>query len=152
MALPMVVTMLYNPTLAALGKSGVIVKVEILKLLLSITALLLAIPYGLTAAAIAYVARAYLTTPIQIWILRREAGISIRRTIRAIFPPLLASTFMAAGLYAAIPLLKLEFGTGTLYMLTSIAGGAVGYLLLLLIFGFGFVTSQLSGLRSMRRR
>src|SRR3546814_2774039 len=72
---------------------------------LGLTALFtfLAAPYGLFAVAWAYVARAYLTLPLQVILLKRASGIGFGRTWAAIWEPLAASAVMGIALHYGLP-------------------------------------------------
>jgi O-antigen/teichoic acid export membrane protein len=148
MAVPAVLSTLFSPALAALGHSGKIVRVAALQLALSIGFVAAAAPFGLAAVAGAYVARAYLTLPVQLWLLRRQAGLSLRRVAAAVVPSLAAAALMAAGLLQAHPFLVERFGDGPRYLLAAIGAGALIYALLLLMFARRLVAGNVSAFRS----
>jgi hypothetical protein len=59
-----------------------------------------AAPYGIEAIAAAYVLRAYLTMPVQLWFLHRHTGITPLPIARAISPSLVAAVLMASAMLA----------------------------------------------------
>src|SRR3546814_13594454 len=65
--------------------------------------LFLAAPYGLFAVGWAYVARVYLTLPLQVILLKRASGIGFGRTWAAIWEPLAASAVMGIALHYGLP-------------------------------------------------
>jgi O-antigen/teichoic acid export membrane protein len=152
MAVPTVVNALAGPTLAALGRSGAIARLALLQLLMTLGFTLAAAPYGLEAVAGAYVLRAYLTVPLQVWLLRREAGVGVRAVLRAIFPPLLAAFGMVMAIVAAELELEALVPDRAIYLLVAVPGGALVYLALLLLVGRRFVAGQIGTLRSVLGR
>lgn len=103
MALPFTLNQFASPSLGALGAGRSLLVLAISQLGLTALFTLLAAPYGLFAVAWAYVARAYLTLPLQILALKRASGIGPGRIWSAIWQPLAASTVMAVALHLALP-------------------------------------------------
>ena len=98
MVVPFTLNVFAAPALFALGHSRAMRWVALLQFALTLGLSLAVAHLGLAAIAMAYVARAYLTLPVQVLLLRRHAGVSIRSLCRAILPPLIAALAMAAGL------------------------------------------------------
>lgn len=103
MALPFTLNQFASPSLGALGASRSLFFIAISQLGLTALFTFFAAPYGLFAVAWAYVARAYLTLPLQIVSLKRVSGIGLQHTWAAIWQPLAASAVMGAALYFALP-------------------------------------------------
>jgi hypothetical protein len=76
------------------------------QLVLGVILTLVSLPYGLFAVAISYVARAYLTLPLRVWLLHRVSGIGPRTTLAAVGAPLAASTVMGVALFAGLRALE----------------------------------------------
>ena len=103
MALPFTLNQFASPSLGALGASRSLLLIGVSQLGLTALFTFFAAPYGLFAVAWAYVARAYLTLPLQIIALRRASGIGLHDTWAAIWQPLAASALMGVVLYHALP-------------------------------------------------
>lgn len=149
LVVPIVVNALSGPTLAALGRSGTVARLALLQLLATIGFTLAAAPYGLETVAGAYVLRAYLTVPLQMWVLKREAGIGVLPVLRSIAPPLTAAFAMVVVLVGAEPELEPWFPNRTQYLLTAIPCGAVLYLTVLVLVGRRFLAGQIKALHSI---
>ena len=131
LVLPFSLNFFGDPGLTVLGKSKVIAQLAVVQLLLTIAMCMAAAPYGLVAFTIAYVARAYITMALQLFLFQREAKVSAFEILGAVMPPLLASIAMAGVLYAVRWLLPMEFGLGIAERLARAAAfmglGAVVY-------------------------
>src|SRR3546814_9972760 len=77
MALPFTLNQFASPSLGALGASRSLLVISLSQLGLTALFTFLAAPYGLFAVAWAYVARAYLTLPLQVILLKRASGIEL---------------------------------------------------------------------------
>lgn len=131
MALPFTLNQFASPSLGALGASRGLLFIALAQLGLTAIFTLLAAPYGVTAVAAAFVARAYVMLPVQIVFLKRVSGIGFQQTWSAIWQPFTASIIMGAVLYAIRPAMAgvaqeagIPLGTGPLIAL--LAGVAVG--------------------------
>ena len=100
MAVPFTLNRFAGPALATLGRSALLAKIAGLQLALTVVMTLAAAPYGLLAIAAAYVIRAYLVLPIQMWAFRKYSGLGYGEVLRAIAPALLTSLVMAGALIA----------------------------------------------------
>src|SRR3546814_7829664 len=109
-----------------LGASRSLISLSTTQLVLGVALTLAALPFGLFAVAVSYVGRAYLTLPMQIWLLRRASGIRPIDSLRAVGPPLVASSLMGIALAVAMRLLGDHFAGWTALML-PIAIGAFFY-------------------------
>src|SRR3546814_14783678 len=102
MALPVTLNFFASPSLSVLGASRSLISLSTTQLVLGVILTLAALPFGLFAVAVSYVGRAYLTLPMQLWLLRRASGIRPIDSLRAVAPPLVASSLMGVALATAI--------------------------------------------------
>ena len=75
MAVPFTLNRFAAPALATLGRYATLARFSTLQLALTVTMSIAAAPYGLVAVAWAYVARAYLMLPPQMWAFKRYSGL-----------------------------------------------------------------------------
>src|SRR3546814_12632325 len=101
MALPFTLNFCASPSLSVLGASRSLISLSTTQLVLGVALTLAALPFGLFAAAVSYVGRAYLTLPMHIWLLRRASGILPIDRLRAVGSPLVASSLMSVALAIA---------------------------------------------------
>ena len=80
MAVPFTHNRFAAPALATLGRYGILARLSTLQLVLTIVMSIAAAPYGLVAVAGAYVARAYLMLPFQMWVSSVTAGWATARS------------------------------------------------------------------------
>lgn len=125
MALPFTLNFFASPSLSALGRARSLIGLSTTQLALGVALTLAALPFGLFAVAISYVVRAYLTLPLQVWLLRRASGIGPADTWRAIASPLIASTVMGVALAAALRGVGTRFGAWPTMLGLSAAGALV---------------------------
>lgn len=134
MALPFTLNQFASPSLGALGASRSLLAIAFIQLGLTALFTFLAAPYGLFAIAWAYVARAYLTLPLQIILLKYVSGIGPRQTWTAIWQPLAASAVMGIALHYALPILADLVGNAWARLaLVVILGGLIYGLALIAI-------------------
>src|SRR3546814_5806112 len=103
MALPFTLNQFVSPSMGALGASRSLLFISLSQLGLTALFTFLAAPYGLFAVAWAYLARAYLTLPLQVILLKRASGIGFGRTWAAIWEQLAASAVMGIALHYGLP-------------------------------------------------
>lgn len=127
MALPFTLNQFASPSLGALGASRSLMAIALIQLGLTALFTFIAAPYGLFAIAWAYVARAYLTLPLQIWLLKHVSGIGPSQTWAAIRDPFLASAIMALALNQALPALQFVPGNEWIRLFLAIALGGFVY-------------------------
>lgn len=127
MALPFTLNQFASPSLGALGASRSLLVISLCQLSLTAIFTIVAAPYGLFAVAWAYVARSYLTLPLQIILLKRVSGIGLAQTWAAIWQPLTASAVMGATLHFALPLGAYAHAGPLLSLLLGIIVGALVY-------------------------
>ena len=135
MALPFTLNFFASPSLSALGAGRSMIALSTTQLVLSVVLTLLSLPYGLFAVAISYVARAYLTVPLQIWLLRRASGIGPATTFAAVGAPLGASTVMGVALFAGLRGLELMGASPLMTLAALVPLGVAIYAAVLLAIG-----------------
>jgi hypothetical protein len=149
MAVPFTLNRFTGPVLAILGRSAMLAKISTLQLALTIGMSLAAAPYGLTAIAAAYVIRAYLTLPVQMWAFKRYSGIGYRSMLLSIAPTLAAALLMAAVLIGLDRAVGDQFRNRGVFLLFMLSAGAVVYAVSLLVFARRFVAQQLNDLKRL---
>ena len=127
MALPFTLNQFASPSLGALGASKSLLIISLCQLSLTAIFTIVAAPYGLFAVAWAYVARSYLTLPLQIMLLKRVSGIGLSQTWAAIWQPLTASAVMGVTLHLALSLGTYAHAGPLLFLLLNIVAGALVY-------------------------
>ena len=125
MALPFTLNFFAGPVFSALGHSADVRRLLSLQVLLTVTLSLAAVPFGLLAVAAAYVFRAYVTFPIQIWLLWRRVGIRPARTLRAVASPMIGVAVMAVVLLIAKGPLASVTSDLALVLLLTVAGTVI---------------------------
>lgn len=125
MAFPFTLNFFASPSLSALGAGRSLIGLSTVQLAASGLLTLAALPFGLFAVAWSYVARAYLTVPLQMLLLRRASGIGPATTMEAIWAPLAASTVMGMLLFAGRAALAGRVTDIALLAFLIPAGGAV---------------------------
>ncbi len=149
MAVPFTLNYFAGPALAALGRSDSLARLAALQLALTIGLSLAAAPFGLMAVAGAYVLRAYLTLPVQIWLFRRHSGIGFRALASAVLPAFWMALVMAGALLLLEHFAGSRFEHRVAYLACMLVTGAAVYGLSLLLFARRFVVEQLRDLRSL---
>lgn len=127
MVVPFTLNYFASPVLSALGHGADMRTLAIVQLVLTLGMTLLAVPYGISAVAIAYVARSYLTLPLQVWYLRRRAGITIADTSSAIAAPFVASVIMGVGVWCFMQAIRPYITTPLVTVSIGVAAGIVIY-------------------------
>jgi O-antigen/teichoic acid export membrane protein len=138
-----------GPGLAVLGRSGTLARLAGLQAALTIVLTLAAAPFGLTAIAGAYVLRAYLTLPVQMWAFKRYSGLGYRSVITAIAPALAMALLMAGALIAVDQIAGDRFQNRGLYLLLMTALGAGVYAASMMVFARRFVLEQIRDLKGL---
>jgi O-antigen/teichoic acid export membrane protein len=150
MAVPFTLNFFASPSLSVLGASRSLISLSTTQLVLGVALTLAALPFGLFAVAVSYVGRAYLTLPMQIWLLRRASGIRPIDSLRAVGPPLVASSLMGVALAVALRLLGDHLaGWQALLLLTAV--GALFYGIALLAISGTWRGRLLSLSRQLRK-
>jgi O-antigen/teichoic acid export membrane protein len=149
MAVPFTINYFAGPALAALGRSGTLARIAALQLVLTIVLSLMAAPFGLTAIAAAYVVRAYLTLPVQMWAFKRYSGVGYRALWGAIAPALSMALVMAAALLALDHTVRGWFHNRAVFLVLMVATGALVYGASLLLFARSFVVQQMRDIKRL---
>ena len=142
MALPFTLNRLAGPALGTLGRSALLAKIAALQLVLTVVLTVAAAPYGLLAIAGAYVARAYLVLPIQMWAFRKYSGLGYGELLASVAPALGMSCVMAAALLVLDRLVGPRFDHRGLHLLVMVVAGAAVYLSSMMLFARRFVSQQ----------
>ena len=132
MVVPFTLNYFAGPVLSALGMGANMRTLAIVQLVLTVALTMLAAPYGIFAVACAYVGRAYLTLPLQIWFLRQNAGITARITLRAIAGPFFASAIMGLAVWCIMAAVRPHISVALVAVLVGVAAGIVIYSVALL--------------------
>jgi O-antigen/teichoic acid export membrane protein len=143
MALPFTLNRFAGPALGTLGQSGLLAKIAALQLVLTVAMTLAAAPYGLLAIAAAYVARAYLVLPIQMWAFKKYSGLGYGELLASIAPAFSISFVMAGALLALDGFLGPRFGNRGLHLLVLVVVGALVYTGSMFLFARRFVAQQI---------
>lgn len=127
MAIPYTLNFFASPILSAVGNTHRQRTLAIVQLVSTLILTLLALPYGLTAVAIAYVIRSYLTLPLQIYYLKEATGIGIRTTFDAIKAPFFTSTAMGLLLWSGLEIFAADGPLPWQALIAAIAGAGLFY-------------------------
>jgi O-antigen/teichoic acid export membrane protein len=149
MAVPFTLNRFAGPALATLGRSGLLAKIAGLQLALTVVMTLAAAPYGLLAIAAAYVVRAYLVLPIQMWAFRKYSGLGYGELLRSIAPPLFTSLVMAGMLLGLDRLVGQRFENRAVHLLFMVSAGFAVYAASLLLFARAFVAQQVKDFKRL---
>ena len=132
MAVPFTLNFFASPVLTAMGNAHRQRTLAVIQLVLTVALTLAALPYGLMAIAIAYVVRAYLTLPLQIYFLKEASPITARVTYDAVKAPFMASAVMGVLLWGAMRFLSHDHALGWTELAGAIATSALVYCAILL--------------------
>jgi O-antigen/teichoic acid export membrane protein len=149
MAVPFTLNRFAGPALGTLGHSALLARIAALQLVLTVVLTLAAAPYGLLAIAAAYVARAYLVLPVQMWAFRKYSGLGYREVLTSIAPALGTSLVMAAVLLGLDRLVGARFADGPFHLLVMVILGAAVYLAALRLLARRFVAQQIRDVRRL---
>jgi len=132
-------TLLYysQPALASLGRTRLVLASNLGVCVLNALAAVVTVSFGPVAVAAGQSARAYITAPFALSILRRGIGVSIVQSLRSIMAPASAATVMMV-VVIGVRLYALEDIPVSLRLVISVALGTIVYAGLLLIFGRGY--------------
>lgn len=133
MAIPYTLNFFASPVLSAVGNTHRQRTLAITQLVSTLILTILALPYGLTAVAIAYVVRSYLTLPLQIYFLKEASGIGMKTTFAAIRAPFFASTLMGLALWITLEIFAASEPLTWMKLIAAITGAALFYAAALLV-------------------
>jgi O-antigen/teichoic acid export membrane protein len=125
--MPYALNFFADPALTALGRANVIFRLTVVQLVATLIFCILAAPYGLTAVAIAYVVRSYLTLALQLWLFERATAISALSILRAVTPQAIGVAMMS-GAVLLLASMKEAFPNPWLYVACAVLVGAAVYL------------------------
>ncbi len=128
MVVPFVFNFFAGSALTAANRAGAVLQVALVQLAATIVFTWIAVPYGIVAVAAAYVLRAYLTMPLQQYMLDRHLGIKMMSTWRAMMIPLGSAVVMAGAVHLSLPALTVSYGYGWPTALMAVGLGAAIYL------------------------
>lgn len=152
MVIPFVFNFFSGPALTASNHPGEVLKVAVVQLLTTILFTCIAVRFGLVAVAAAYVMRAYVTLPLQQYMLARHLGIRMRDTWAAMAIPLGCAVVMAAAVHFSLLWLEVRFGVGWTPALLAVGLGALVYAVLVILLAWGQLRHMATTLLSMRRQ
>lgn len=137
-----------GPMLIAVGKPTVYFRFSLAQGVINVVAFLVAVRWGITGVAWAFVARSLVTLPVVLWLMRRAIGTDTRRMLGLVSPPTFASLAMLGTVTAARHGLE---GLPTLItLLCLIVVGALTYLAVMALIGRRTVERFFLMLRSAR--
>ena len=128
---------------------GTLARIAALQVALTVLFSLIAAPFGLTAMAAAYVARAYLTLPVQMRAFKRYSGIGYRPVLSAIAPALSMAPVMAGTLLALDHFIGDWFHNRGIFVLSMVVTGIAVYGVSLLLFVRNFVLEQVRDIKHL---
>jgi O-antigen/teichoic acid export membrane protein len=149
LAVPFTLNYFASPALAALGHSGTLARLAGLQVILTIALSLAAAPFGLLAMAWAYVLRAYLVLPAQMWSLRRHCGLGYGAMLRTIAPALGVALIMVGALVGLDRVIGGWFPSRGTYVLGMTVSGALVYGSAFLLFARSFVEEQIRDIKRL---
>lgn len=130
-AVPTALITFVQPALVAVGRTRLALSSNFIVLVASTAAVLVAVPFGIVAVAIARAVRAHATAPYMLSALRKGVGLPIGQALRSVWEPWTA----AAAMCAAVMLARLYVFDDIVpfaRLLICVALGGVVYLVLLL--------------------
>ena len=129
--------------------TAILARFSTLQLVLTVAMSIAAAPYGLVAVAGAYVARAYLMLPLQMWVFKRYSGLGYGEVLRSVAPAFATSALMAAAVVGLDAAAGDALRARHLYLVTAIPVGALVYLGGLWLLARRFVIEQVRDLRGL---
>lgn len=150
MVVPFVFNFFGGPALTASNHATEVLKVAIIQLMATLLFTWIAVPYGLVAVAMAYVLRAYITMPLQQYMLARHLGIRAKDTWSAMALPLGCALMMAGAIYLLQSWLRGNFGEGWATALIAVGAGVIFYSSLVAVLAWGQLRNMVQTLLSLR--
>lgn len=122
----------YNANvMMAMGKPSWRLKLNLLAAVANFIAFVIAVRWGIVAVAAAYVIRAYLLSPISLYLVKRLIGISYAQYFRNLAPVFLAALLMVGFLYLVTGPLTLLDLSNPIELGVSVFAAALVYVLVL---------------------
>ncbi|MGB7442987.1 MAG: MOP flippase family protein [Coleofasciculaceae cyanobacterium] len=94
-----------GPIMMAMGKPGWRLGINTLGTGVNVISFILVVRWGILAVAAAYAVRAYLLSPINLWVLRKLIGVKILTYLNQLTAPLLGSLVMVLAIFGSKQLL-----------------------------------------------
>lgn len=132
MVVPFSLNYFVSPVLSAIGRGADMRWMATFQLALTLAFTWFAAPYGIEMVAWVYVGRAYLTLPLQLWLLKRRAGIGFAVTLKATAAPFLASLIMGAGTWGFMTATRPYIEQQSIFVGAAVCVGAALYVVALL--------------------
>lgn len=126
LVVPYALNFFADPALTAIGRADVIFRLALVQLAGTVVFCSLAAPFGLTAVAVAYVVRSYLTLVLQLWLFSRATSVRPLVVLRAIAPPVAAVATMAVAVLL-LGLAKSQFANAWVFVVCAALLGAAVY-------------------------
>ena len=126
LVVPYALNFFADPALTAIGRADVIFRLALVQLAGTVVFCSLAAPFGLTAVAMAYVVRSYLTLALQLWLFNRATSVRPLVVLRAIAPPVAAVATMAVAVLL-LGLAKSQFANAWVFVVCAALLGAAVY-------------------------
>jgi O-antigen/teichoic acid export membrane protein len=131
MSVPFVTNFFAPPALSAVNRAQSVLVVALVQLVATLVITRISVPYGLMAVAAGYTARAWLTMPLQQWVLKKYAGVDSGETLRLVGRPFIAALLMAVALWGARQVALPYIGDRWGGVAVSVCCGAIIYAALL---------------------
>ena len=112
----------FAPCFRAMGKPGLSLMLSVVYAVSGIAAIMALAPFGLQAAVLGWVVRVFLLLPLQIFLLKRMLGISLKRAMEPVAAPVVATMVMAAVVAGLVWGVGGKIDNGALVALTVMAG------------------------------
>lgn len=147
MAPSIVISYFAAPALIAYGRSDIVIRLTLIQFIGTVIFSAIAVRWGIVGLAWGYLARSYLTLPLQLFMFTRATKIRFKDIANAVLPPTFAGLSMAAVVFAAG-----HYGFSNVHAAIALAClfaiGAITYPLTLYILNRRFVLDQINSLRS----
>jgi PST family polysaccharide transporter len=121
------------PLLLASGQARIVFCLSLLNAILNTVGFLMAVPYGITAVASAFVIRGFLVYPINLILVRKVCGLSLRRYAQTLLPASLASAMASLAVWCCLHSGMTDLWAPGLRLFTGWALGIGLYLVTLLL-------------------
>jgi len=139
------------PLLLASGRAKLVFWLSLMNALLNTVGFLLAVPFGVTAVAAAFVLRGFLVYPINLWLVHDACGLSISRYARTLWPATAASALTSLVVWGWLSSTTTTHWITTARLLTSWVTGALLYSLIIFTIFRKEAASAIAELQSMAR-
>ncbi|RIV88645.1 polysaccharide biosynthesis protein [Aurantiacibacter xanthus] len=152
MVIPFVFNFFCGPALTASNYPSEVLKVAMVQLLTTILCTWIAVRFGLVAVAAAYVLRAYVTMPLQQYMLARRLSIRMSDTGSAMTLPLGCALTMAVSVHFSLRSFETQYAGDWTPALLSVALGALVYTVLVMVLAWAKLRDMAMTLLSTLRK